>query len=139
MLINSAVFVKGINGTDKLLESTIPQVAVIGRSNVGKSSLINSLTGKKGLAITSHFPGRTREINLFLINKKLYLLDLPGYGYAKASHEVRESLFKLIDWYLFKSEYKQKKVVLIVQRVRRPDQRRPGVSSDRSKNTKKRS
>jgi GTP-binding protein len=114
MQITSAEFVRGINGTDKLLESAIPQVAFIGRSNVGKSSVINSLTGKKGLAITSSFPGRTRQINLFLINKKVYLLDLPGYGYAKASHDVRETLFKLIDWYLFKSGYEQKKVVLIV-------------------------
>ncbi|MFH1684567.1 MAG: FeoB small GTPase domain-containing protein, partial [Candidatus Margulisiibacteriota bacterium] len=65
-------------------------------------------------AISSSFPGRTREINLFLINESLYLLDLPGYGFAKASKELREQLFKLIDWYLFKSSYQQKKVVLII-------------------------
>jgi GTP-binding protein len=114
MQINSAKFVKGITGSDPILEGNFSQIAFIGRSNVGKSSVINSLTNQKGLAITSSSPGRTRQINLFLINKAYYLLDLPGYGYAKASHEVRDQLFKLIDWYLFKSPYKQKKVVLII-------------------------
>jgi len=96
------------------LEDGIPQIAFIGRSNVGKSSVINSLTRQKDLAITSSSPGHTRQINLFLINKSFYLLDLPGYGFAKASHGVREQLFKLIDWYLFKSPHQQKKVVLII-------------------------
>jgi len=86
MRITSATFVKGIVGSDEILEGEFPQIAFIGRSNVGKSSVINSLTNQKGLAITSSFPGRTREINLFLINDAFYLLDLPGYGYAKASH-----------------------------------------------------
>ncbi|MCX5751781.1 MAG: ribosome biogenesis GTP-binding protein YihA/YsxC [Candidatus Saganbacteria bacterium] len=114
MQITSAKFIKGINGTDEILENEFPQVAFIGRSNVGKSSVINSLTGQKALAISSPYPGRTREINLFLINESFYLIDLPGYGYAKASHETREHLFKLIDWYLFKSPYQQRKVVLII-------------------------
>ena len=114
MQITSAKYVKGIIGSDEILESEYPQIAFIGRSNVGKSSVINSLTNQKGLAITSSSPGRTRQINLFLINKSFYLLDLPGYGFAKASREVREQLFKLIDWYLFKSPYQQKKVVLII-------------------------
>ena len=114
MRITSATFVKGIVGSDEILEGEFPQIAFIGRSNVGKSSVINSLTNQKGLAITSSFPGRTRQINLFLINKSLYLLDLPGYGFAKASHKIREQLFKLIDWYLFKSPYQQKKVVFII-------------------------
>lgn len=114
MQITSATFVKGIVGTDEILEDHFPQIAFIGRSNVGKSSVINSLTNQKGLAITSSSPGRTRQINLFLINNAFYLLDLPGYGYAAASREVREQLFKLVDWYLFKSPYQQKKVVLII-------------------------
>lgn len=114
MLITSAKFIKGINGTDTLLDSAIPQIAFIGRSNVGKSSIINSLTRQKNLAITSASPGRTKQINLFFINESYYLLDLPGYGYAQASKEVRDHLFKLIDWYLFKSQYRQKKVVLII-------------------------
>jgi GTP-binding protein len=114
MQIASAKFIKGITGSDEMLEGALPQIAFIGRSNVGKSSVINSLTRQKDLAVTSSSPGRTRQINLFLINKSFYLLDLPGYGFAKASHGVREQLFKLIDWYLFKSPYRQKKVVLII-------------------------
>lgn len=114
MKIESAKFIKGINGSDKILEDGTPQIAFIGRSNVGKSSVINSLTNQKDLAKTSSYPGRTKEINLFIINKSLYLLDLPGYGYAKASHEVRDHLFKLIDWYLFKSSYPQKKIIFII-------------------------
>jgi len=114
MQITSAEFVKGVIGPDEILESGFPQIAFIGRSNVGKSSVINSLTNQKGLARTSSSPGRTREINLFLINRSCYWLDLPGYGYAKVSHKIRGHLFKLIDWYLFKSPYRQKKVVLII-------------------------
>lgn len=112
--ITSAEFVKGIVGPDDLLECNFPQIAFIGRSNVGKSSLINSLTGQKDLAITSSFPGRTRQINIFLINNNAYFMDLPGYGFAKSSFAVREQLFELIDWYLFDSDYEQKKVVLII-------------------------
>ena len=114
MTIKSAKFVKGIVGPDEALGGEIPQVAFIGRSNVGKSSVINSLTGQKDLAITSSFPGRTQQINLFLINDNLYLLDLPGYGFAKASQEDREKLQKLIFWYLFDSTYEQKKIVMII-------------------------
>lgn len=112
--ITSARFIKGIVGPDDFLEKDIPQVAFIGRSNVGKSSVINSVTHKKDLAITSSFPGRTQQINLFLINESVYLLDLPGYGFAKDSHVGREKLQKLIFWYLFESDYKQKRVILII-------------------------
>ncbi len=112
--ITIANFVKGVVGPDAVLEDGVPQIAFIGRSNVGKSSVINSLTGEKGLARTSAFPGRTREINVFLINKSFYLIDLPGYGYAKASKEGRARLRELINWYFFDSPYEQKKVVLII-------------------------
>ncbi len=114
MDISSARFIKGILGTDSTLSNGIPHVAFIGRSNVGKSSVINALTKQKDLAITSSFPGRTQQINLFLINENLYLLDLPGYGYAKVSWKDRERVDKLIYWYLLDSEYEQKKVVLII-------------------------
>ncbi len=114
MNIKSARFIKGVVGSDDFLEKDIPQIALIGRSNVGKSSVINSLTHQKDLAITSSFPGRTQQINLFLINESVYLLDLPGYGFAQNSHGGREQLQKLIFWYLFESDYKQKKVVLII-------------------------
>ncbi|MEK7180976.1 MAG: ribosome biogenesis GTP-binding protein YihA/YsxC [Patescibacteria group bacterium] len=114
MNITSAKFLKGVDGTNETLEDGTPQIAFIGRSNVGKSSVINSLTNQKDLARTSSFPGLTKEINIFLINNSYYLVDLPGYGFAKASHEERERLQKLIFWYLFDSNCKQKKVVLIL-------------------------
>jgi GTP-binding protein len=114
MKITSAKFVKGILGTDRILEDDKPQVAFIGRSNVGKSSVINSLTNQKGLAKTSSFPGRTTEINLFLINGSLYLVDLPGYGFAKTSLKQQEQIQGMIHWYLFRSEHNQKKVVIII-------------------------
>ncbi len=114
MHITSAVFVKGVRGTDPILAGTKPYIAFIGRSNVGKSSVINSLVKQKNLARASVSPGRTREINLFLINNSFYLVDLPGYGFAKASREVQEHIQQLIYWYLLNSEYEQKKVVLII-------------------------
>jgi len=114
MNITSAKFVKGIVGTDAALEREFPQVAFIGRSNVGKSSLINSLTGQKNLARSSSSPGRTKEINLFLINDSCFFLDLPGYGYAKESLDVRIELEKIIFGYLFDAPYDQKKVVLVI-------------------------
>lgn len=114
MSIRTATFVKGVRGTDPILEDGIPQIAFIGRSNAGKSSMINSLTNQKGLAKTSSFPGRTQEINLFLINKQFYLVDLPGYGFTKLSLEARAKLEALLNWYFFNSPYEQKKVVLII-------------------------
>lgn len=114
MNIKSATFVKGIVGTDDVLDELYPQIAFIGRSNSGKSSLINSLTNQKGLARTSSFPGRTQEINLFFINRDTYFLDLPGYGYAQVSKDDHHWLQQVIQWYLFKSDYQQKKVVLVL-------------------------
>lgn len=112
--IKSAKFVKGVTTGDPVLKDGRPQIAFIGRSNVGKSSVINSLTNNKNLAKTSSFPGLTQEINIFLINESAYLLDLPGYGYAKVDKAAQERIFQLIKWYLFDSPYKQKKVVLII-------------------------
>ncbi|MEK7618961.1 MAG: ribosome biogenesis GTP-binding protein YihA/YsxC [Patescibacteria group bacterium] len=112
-----AVFVKGIVGPDESLDDGKPQIAFIGRSNVGKSSVINSLTRTKGLARTSSLPGRTREIILFLINKSVYFVDLPGYGFATGSKAEQEKIQLLIYWYLFDSPYTQKKVVLIIDAV----------------------
>ncbi|MBI5420741.1 MAG: ribosome biogenesis GTP-binding protein YsxC [Parcubacteria group bacterium] len=114
MKITSAEFMKGVVGTDEIFEDGTPQIAFIGRSNVGKSSVINSLTKQKDLARTSSFPGRTQEINIFLINRSFYLVDLPGYGFAQGSHELRGRLLKLIDWYLLRSGYIQKKIVFII-------------------------
>jgi len=114
MNITSAKFVKGIVEEDETLDDGKPQIAFIGRSNVGKSSTINSLTKDKSLARTSALPGRTREVNLFLINNSFYLVDLPGYGFVESSMKAREKLQRLIDWYLFDSHYEQKAVVIIV-------------------------
>jgi len=113
MKITSAKFIRGILGDNKILDAHLPQVAFIGRSNAGKSSLLNSLTGVKNLAITSNTPGRTKEINVFLINSTHHFMDLPGYGFAKAEGKTLEKLGKLIFWYLFDSGYNPK-VVLIV-------------------------
>ena len=92
MKIESARFIKGVFGSDSIFENGIPQVAFIGRSNVGKSSVINSLVNQNNLARTSSSPGRTREIDLFLINNSLYFVDLPGYGYAKLPDKLKKSL-----------------------------------------------
>jgi GTP-binding protein len=105
-------FVKGITGTDDILGDTRRQVAFVGRSNVGKSSVINTLVGQK-IARPSSTPGKTRELNFFLVNKKVYFVDLPGYGYAKLSQKAREKLRKHIVWYLFESEAPLSHVVII--------------------------
>ena len=114
MQIRTAKFIKGIVKEDEMLEDGKPQIAFIGRSNVGKSSVINALTKQKDLARTSSFPGRTQEINLFLINNAFYFVDLPGYGYAKLSKTKRAWIQDLINWYFFDSPYQQKKIVLII-------------------------
>ena len=79
---------------------SLPEIAVVGRSNVGKSSLINALVGQPGLARTSRTPGRTRLINWFEINERFFLVDLPGYGYAEVSQSLRDSWRPLIEGYL---------------------------------------
>lgn len=114
MKINSAKFIKSVPGDDPIFADGIPQVAFIGRSNVGKSSVINSLVNQVGLARTSAFPGRTQLINLFLINEDLYLVDLPGYGFAKLSNAAREELWAMVNWYFFNLPYNQKKIILII-------------------------
>lgn len=114
MEIKSAEFVKGIRGTDDIIFDSKSKVAFIGRSNVGKSSVINSLTRKKGLVKSSSLPGKTREINFFLINEDFYFVDLPGYGFAKIQAVQREKLRKLIVWYLFSGEARNDKVILII-------------------------
>ena len=113
MKIKSTKFIKGLVGYDTILADGIPQIAFIGRSNVGKSSLINILTSSS-ISRTSSFPGRTQEINIFLINNSFYVVDLPGYGFARTSGLGREKIGELIDSYLFNSLYGQKKVVLII-------------------------
>jgi GTP-binding protein len=96
----SARFVTSAAQPSDFPPPTLPEVAVVGRSNVGKSSLINALVGRPGLARTSRTPGRTRLINWFAIEERFYLVDLPGYGYAEVSRATRESWRPLIESYL---------------------------------------
>lgn len=99
MVIKSAEFVISNSQVSKCPTTGLPEYAFIGRSNVGKSSLINMLTGRKGLAMTSQKPGKTQLINHFIINDAWYLVDLPGYGYACLSKDGREKLKKMIEDY----------------------------------------
>lgn len=104
MSIKSAEFVRGVVGSHNLVVDEKPQVAFVGRSNVGKSSVINMLVNQKSLVKSSSTPGKTREINFFIIDEKFYFVDLPGYGFAKASQKAREKLRKLILWYFISGE-----------------------------------
>ena len=100
MNILSKEFVKGVIGSEGLPRPALPTVAFLGRSNVGKSSTINALLQARKLAISSGEPGRTTEINYFIVNDSFYFADLPGYGYAKASMKQREKIRRLILWFL---------------------------------------
>ncbi len=102
MHIKSAEFVMSNSDVEKCPKSLIPEYAFIGRSNVGKSSLINMLTNKKSLAKTSGRPGKTQLINHFLINQEWHLVDLPGYGYAKVSKSSKKTFQKFITQYFSK-------------------------------------
>lgn len=104
MIIKTAEFVKSVSNFNDIYKSDYQEVAFVGRSNVGKSSLINFMTNNSKLAKTSSLPGRTRLINYFLINKEFLLVDLPGYGYAKASKEAQASWGTLLENYLKKSQ-----------------------------------
>lgn len=102
--------------TSKLPENVHPEVAFAGKSNVGKSSLINALMNRKSLARTSAQPGKTQTINYYNINDQIYFVDLPGYGYAKANEEVKAKWGKMIEDYLHKS--KQLKIVFLLIDIR---------------------
>lgn len=104
MIIKSAEFVISNTDVKKCPASTLPEYAFIGRSNVGKSSLINMLTQRKGLAMTSQKPGKTQLINHFLINNEWHLVDLPGYGFARVGQSNRERLKSIIEDYILERE-----------------------------------
>ncbi|MDT0650448.1 ribosome biogenesis GTP-binding protein YihA/YsxC [Autumnicola edwardsiae] len=104
MKIKNAEFVISNSSVAKCPDSKLPEYAFIGRSNVGKSSLINMLTGRKALAKTSATPGKTQLINHFLINDNWHLVDLPGYGYAKVSKSTKNTFQKFITAYFEKRE-----------------------------------
>ena len=104
MEIKSARYDSSAISVDKCIQTDKPEFAFIGRSNVGKSSLINMLTGNQKLAMTSSTPGKTILINHFLINGEWYLVDLPGYGYAKRSKKQQEQLGKMIRGYIMERQ-----------------------------------
>jgi GTP-binding protein len=95
-----AEFIKSASSPEQFPADGLPEVAFLGRSNVGKSSLINALTGKRGLAFTSNTPGRTQAINFYRIDRRMYFVDLPGYGYAKVPLAAKSEWAKLIEQYL---------------------------------------
>ena len=123
MRILTAEFIRSCAGPEQFLKGELPEVAFIGRSNVGKSSLINSLLQRKGLAKVSRTPGKTRLVNLFRITSddsglaRFVLVDLPGYGYAKVSKALRAEWAPLIERYLNGSEQLRAVVVLVESRV----------------------
>lgn len=117
MVIRSAKFVASYPNVDKCPKSELPEFAFIGRSNVGKSSLINMLTCTKTLAKVSQTPGKTQLINYYLINNNWHLVDLPGYGYAKVSKSNRKAFSEIISNYIQKRETLTMLFVLIDSRL----------------------
>ncbi len=117
MEITSAEFVISNTNVKKCPAGTFPEYAFIGRSNVGKSSLINMLTARKGLAMTSATPGKTMLINHFLINKNWYLVDLPGYGYARRGQKGKDQIRTIIEDYILEREQMTNLFLLIDSRL----------------------
>ena len=121
MKIQSAEFVISAVGPKQYPEEGLPEIALTGRSNVGKSSLINKMILRKNLARTSSQPGKTQTLNFYRINEELYFVDLPGYGYAKVSKTERQRWGKFIEEYLLKRD--RLKLVLLLVDVRHPPTR----------------
>src|SRR4030095_16738 len=112
MKITSAEFIKRIYDLRALPNSVLSEFLFVGRSNVGKSSLVNLICNKKKLAKIGSVPGKTRQLNYFLINEKFYLVDLPGYGYAKVPEQIRAGWRKLVEDYI--SERQNVKLVFVL-------------------------
>ncbi|MBI9013542.1 MAG: YihA family ribosome biogenesis GTP-binding protein [Clostridiales bacterium] len=119
MKIKKSEFVTSAVTKDQYPESTLPEIAMVGRSNVGKSSLINMLINRKNLARTSSTPGKTQLINFFDIDSKFTLVDLPGYGYARVSKEQKKTWGKIIETYL-KTRSNLLEVILLVDLRHKP-------------------
>ena len=116
MKIKSAEFIKSIYDLRNLPASVLSEFVFVGRSNVGKSSLINTICNKKTLAKVGSAPGKTRQLNYFLINEEYYLVDLPGYGYAKVPEQIRAGWRKLVEDYISERENVNMVFVLIDSR-----------------------
>ncbi|OLD57207.1 MAG: hypothetical protein AUI64_00930 [Acidobacteria bacterium 13_1_40CM_2_64_6] len=117
MKISNARFVKSAKQPDDFPRDQRPEVAFCGRSNIGKSSLLNTLTNSRGLARTSASPGRTQTINFFLVDERMYFVDLPGYGYAKVAKTVRESWGPMVEGYLHDREQLRLVLMLVDSRI----------------------
>ncbi|MFC1553410.1 ribosome biogenesis GTP-binding protein YihA/YsxC [candidate division KSB1 bacterium] len=117
MKIKKAAFLTSVADTSSLPESNLPAVVFAGRSNVGKSSLINAILNRKNLAKTSSTPGKTRLINYFYINDNIHFIDLPGYGYAKVSRKMQNEWRELIESFFVKND--NIKLVFVLSDVRR--------------------
>ncbi|ABB23100.1 ribosome biogenesis GTP-binding protein YihA/YsxC [Pelodictyon luteolum] len=124
MKIINAAFIRSVSALQDLPDERVPEIVFAGRSNVGKSSLLNSLTGRKGLAKTSSTPGKTRLLNYFLINDDLYFVDIPGYGYAAVSHTEKDAWGRLLAGYVGGRQA----IALVVLLL---DSRHPAMESDR--------
>ncbi len=122
MIVRSARFIKSANLPSQYPEAILPEIAFAGRSNVGKSSLINTLINRKNLVKTSNTPGRTQLINFFEINNILTFIDIPGYGYAKVPVSVQKNWKPMIETYL-SQRITLKAVVLILDIRRTPDEK----------------
>ena len=105
MVIKKSKFVKSMSAFETFPGQGLPEIAMVGKSNVGKSSLINNMTGNSKLARTSSEPGKTRLVNLYLINEAFFLVDLPGYGFAKAPKQEKQKWAEMIEGYLRGSEH----------------------------------
>jgi len=122
--INSARFIKSAKQPDDFPQDRRPEIAFCGRSNIGKSSLLNALTNSRGLARTSSTPGRTQLLNFFLVNESMYFVDLPGYGYAKVAKSERDTWGGMVEGYLAKRSQLKLTLMLV-------DSRMPPTESDR--------
>jgi GTP-binding protein len=122
MKILSAEFVISAAGHKQFPLDSRPQIAIAGRSNVGKSSIINSLLHRKNLVKTSQTPGKTQLINFFIINESFYFVDLPGYGYARVPHAVTDAWAPMIEGYL-KNVPQLSAVIVLLDSRREPDER----------------
>lgn len=113
LFAQTCTFLLGAAGLSQIPESALPEIAFAGRSNVGKSSLVNALTGRKTLARTSHTPGRTQQLNFFDLGERMLIADLPGYGFAKAPRDQVEKWTRLVNAYLKGRSQLQRVLVLI--------------------------
>jgi GTP-binding protein len=113
MKITSATFIKSATNEDHYPTSSIPEIMLVGRSNVGKSSFINTILMRKNLAHTSSKPGKTQTLNFYLINDSFHFVDVPGYGYARVSKQARDAFATMIDLYLTTREQLELCILLV--------------------------